>query len=94
VLAHLKQKKLAFVSEKARQETTSWLAGIMDRAGLMHGKKFVEKDEFKKAGYLGSGGIGRFRNRLWAAAFKSTKLGNVTNDDVAALAARCTRRCE
>ncbi len=85
-LAHLKRKNIPFVSDKARHETQIWLSNIIERADLMKGKKFVEKDEFKKAGYLGSGGIARFRNRLWAAAFKNSKLGRVSNEFVAKMA--------
>ena len=28
---------------------------------------FIGRTEFKSRGFLGSGGTGRFRNRLWAA---------------------------
>jgi len=86
VLAHLKQKKIPFVSEKARDEISSWLRGAIERAELLHDHKFVVKAEFKKLGFLGSGGIGRFRNRLWAAAFRNSKLGALTPDRVGELA--------
>lgn len=74
VLGHLKQKEISFVSEKARNELTQWLRGTIERANLLSHGKFVVKDEFKKLGFLGSGGIGRFRNLLWAASSRKRKL--------------------
>ncbi len=83
VLAHLKEKNIPFVSDKARSEITAWLHGAIERAGLLRDGKFVAKDEFKELGFLGSGGIGRFRNRLWVAAFKKKKLGELTPERIA-----------
>jgi DGQHR domain-containing protein len=86
VLAHLAEKKLHFVSEKSLNEITSWLRGTIERAHLLEDGKFVPKDEFKKLGFLGSGGIGRFRNTLWAAAFRKTKLGNNKPEEISQMA--------
>lgn len=86
ILARLIEKKAPFVSEKARAEIEAWLRGVIDRAGLLDGRKFVDKEEFKKQGYLGSGGIGRFRNRLWAASVRTAKLGDMSPDKIAELA--------
>ncbi len=86
ILAHLKQKKAAYVSDRARSELTDWLRATIDRAGLLSEGVFVAKDDFKKLGFLGSGGIGRFRNRLWAAAFKGRKLGDLDPEEVSNLA--------
>ena len=83
ILAHLKQNHIPFVSNNARGEITTWLHGTINRAGLLHGGKFVAKDEFKELGFLGSGGIGRFRNRLWTAAFRNKKLGEITPERIA-----------
>jgi len=83
VLVHLRQKKFSYVSEKARNEITEWLRGAIERADLLHNGKFVAKDQFKGLGFLGSGGIGRFRNRLWTAAFRKSKLGNLTPEQIA-----------
>lgn len=74
VLAHLKQEKISFVSERARAEISQWLRGTISRANLLSDGKFVVKDEFKKLGFLGSGGIGRFRNLLWVASSRKRKL--------------------
>lgn len=86
VLAHLKQEKLAFVSDNAHSEITKWLRGAIDRAGLLHDGEFVVKDEFKKLGFLGSGGIGRFRNLLWVAAARKRKLGDIEPEKIVDLA--------
>jgi hypothetical protein len=45
-----------------------WLLDVMQRAGLLHQGKFLAKNDFRTKGFLGSGGIGRFRDTLWAAA--------------------------
>ncbi|MEN3331106.1 MAG: DNA-sulfur modification-associated [Blastocatellia bacterium] len=83
ILVYLKQKKIPFVSDKARDEITAWLQGAIERAGLLHNKEFVAKDKFKDLGFTGSGGIGRFRNLLWAAAFRKSKIGNLTPEKIA-----------
>ena len=83
VLAHLRLKKIPYVSDKARDEIAEWLHDAIERAGLLHNGKFVAKNEFKKLGFLGSGGIGRFRNRLWAAAFRKSKIGNLAPEQIA-----------
>lgn len=88
VLAHLKETKIAFVSEKARFEVTQWLRGMIERANLLSNDKFVEKDEFKKLGFLGSGGIGRFRNLLWAASSRKRKLEDLGPEKVLELATK------
>jgi len=86
LLAHLKSKKLPFVSDESREEITKWFKSAIEKAGLFHDGKFVAKDEFKKLGFLGSGGIGRFRDRLWAAAFKGRKLGKLKPELITAAA--------
>lgn len=86
VLAHLKQGQIPFVSDDARSEITKWLQGVIERAGLLHQGEFVVKDEFKKLGFLGSGGIGRFRNLLWVAASRKRKLGDFEPEKMIELA--------
>lgn len=88
VLAHLMQEKIAFVSDKARIEVTQWLRGMIERANLLSNDKFVVKDEFKKLGFLGSGGIGRFRNLLWAASSRKRKLEDLNPEKILELAAK------
>ena len=86
VLAHLKHKGISFVSDKARDEIAAWLREAIERASLLRNGKFVAKDDFKKLGFLGSGGIGRFRNRLWAAAFRKGKPRTLTPEKIAEVA--------
>lgn len=86
VLAHLMQEELPFVSDDARSEVTKWLRGSIERAGLLPQGKFVVKDEFKKLGFLGSGGIGRFRNLLWVASSRKQKLGDIEPEKIVELA--------
>jgi DGQHR domain-containing protein len=84
ILAHLKQKKIAFVSDPARGEIAKWLRSTIERAGLLQGGKFIAKDEFKSSGFVGFGGIARFRNTLWAAAFSPRKLSKRLKPDAMA----------
>ena len=86
ILSHLQSLRLPFVSAKARTELVDWFRGIIDRAGLLLDGKFIEKDEFKQLGFLGSGGIGRFRNRLWAATSRKRRLGSIDDEAVSELA--------
>lgn len=88
VLAHLKHEKIPFVSENARNELTTWLRGTIERANLLSHGRFVVKDEFKKLGFLGSGGIGRFRNLLWAASSRKRKLDDLEAEKLVELAAK------
>lgn len=83
VLSQLKQKEIHFVSDEARSEITSWLKETIDRADLLRDGQFIAKDEFKQMGFLGSGGIGQLRNRLWAAAFRKNKLRDLTPEQIA-----------
>jgi len=62
----LKKEKVSFVSDKALQILIDWLRDIAKHAGLLKKNVFIDKNEFKDNGYLGSGGIGRFRDTLWA----------------------------
>jgi hypothetical protein len=60
------------VSDSAQEKTKDLLRETAERAGLLDGNNvFIDKSVFKDRKYLGSGGIGLFRNTLWAA-FGST----------------------
>jgi hypothetical protein len=83
ILSRLKEEGISFVSDPARQEIKKWLRAAIERAGLLHDGQFVSKDEFKELGFLGSGGIARFRNQLWAAAFRKKRLGKVKLEKIA-----------
>ncbi len=74
MLWKLKRKKIIYISEKAKIELTKWLKDIAERANLLERGVFLSKTKFKERGYLGSGGIGRFRDSLWAVAAGDRKL--------------------
>lgn len=56
------------ISESAKNKTKILLQDTAERAGLLNEDQiFIDKRVFKDRKYLGSGGIGLFRNTLWAA---------------------------
>lgn len=77
-LSHILDKKCHLISDKSRELLTNWLYAVLDRSGLLKNGKFLTKSEFQIRGYLGSGGVARFRDRLWAAAFSSSPLGRMS----------------
>jgi DGQHR domain-containing protein len=54
------------VSQKGGETLRNWFRRLIVRAGFMQRGRFIDRDEFKEKGFLGSGGIARFRDRLWA----------------------------
>lgn len=86
ILSYLKSKKLNFYSEKAQQETINWLKEIIYKANLTENNIFISKDKFRKLGFLGSGGIGRLRDRLWASVFNKKKLSRISERKISQLA--------
>ncbi len=66
MLWKLRKERVPFVSAKAQERLTSWLHEIAERASLLEDGVFIGKEEFKNRKYLGSGGIGLFRDTLWA----------------------------
>jgi len=67
MLWKLKKERVALVSAKAEASLTRWLRDIAARARLLQDGVFIGKKELKNRKYLGSGGIGLFRDTLWAA---------------------------
>jgi DGQHR domain-containing protein len=67
IIWKIKKAGKQFVSDGAQTVITDWLKEIANRAELLENGVFISKDKFKQYGYLGSGGIGRFRDLLWAA---------------------------
>lgn len=55
------------LSDEAERVLRAFFRRIIQRSGLMKHGKFISRAEFKKEGFLGSGGIAKFRNRLWGA---------------------------
>jgi DGQHR domain-containing protein len=72
MLWYLRESKHPLISHDSEKRLTAWLKKVIKKADLLDKKgNFVSKAEFKKGGYLGSGGIGRFRDRLWASVLGS-----------------------
>jgi DGQHR domain-containing protein len=75
------------VSESAKQKTTTLLQDTAERAGLLDRDKiFIDKRVFKERKYLGSGGIGLFRNTLWAAFGSENNVKRWRPERIAAVA--------
>jgi DGQHR domain-containing protein len=81
ILWKLKSENTKFISSKAFSILTVWLKDIAKRANLLDGDIFIDKKDFKEKGFLGSGGIGRFRDSLWAVIRGNHKLTNKTDLD-------------
>lgn len=86
MLWKLKKEGVAFVSTRAQEHLTDWLRGIADRAALLKDGVFIGKQEFKNRKYLGSGGIGLFRDTLWAAMGAKRKLLRMKPERIAQIA--------
>lgn len=71
-MLELQRSGLALVSPEAQSSLEKWLRVTMKRARLTKNGRFVAKGEFKAKGYLGSGGLARFRDTLWIAASSKT----------------------
>jgi hypothetical protein len=83
----LKQEGLPVVSEKSSASLTKWLGDVALRANLVEKKAFISKEKFRARGYLGSGGIGRFRDSLWAVVVGHQKLTSTLKPEkIAAMA--------
>jgi DGQHR domain-containing protein len=63
----IRRKRISLTSDRAGVLLTTWFRGVMKKAALLKNGRFISKSDFRKKGYLGSGGIGRFRDTLWAA---------------------------
>jgi DGQHR domain-containing protein len=87
VLWKLKEKRIPFVSPRAKEFLVGWFREIAERAGLLEGGVFIGKREFKDRKYLGSGGIGLFRDTLWAALKGKKNLRRAKPEKIAEAAA-------
>jgi DGQHR domain-containing protein len=86
MLLKLKEYKVPLVSGKALAIITDWLKNVANRANLLEDGVFIGKDKFKERGYLGSGGIGRFRDSLWAVVAGKNRIRKGKPEDVSAIA--------
>ncbi len=88
MLWHLKKLNHPSISERSQERLVDWLKKVIGSAGLLDKKgSFISKGEFKKCGYLGSGGIGRFRDRLWASIQDSKqKIARMSDEKISSIA--------
>lgn len=84
----IRSKGKHLISDKAEQILTRWFRKLLSRANLLRNGKFLPKSDFKKKGFLGSGGIGRFRDTLWAATTGKERIGRLSEEKIAQLAER------
>ncbi len=82
----LRKTKDPLISEESRALLNKWLREVMSRAGLIENGQFLPKKKFKEKGFLGSGGLARFRDTLWAAAVGSQDVSTLAPDALGALA--------
>ncbi|MCP6726512.1 MAG: DGQHR domain-containing protein [Patescibacteria group bacterium] len=78
----LKKDNAVLISDEAKEKLVKWLQGLMKRAGLLEKDKFIAKERFKKKGYLGSGGIGRFRDTLWATTIGMKSVTRLSIEEI------------
>ena len=90
IVVELQENDVELDSEKAKVHLVVWLKQLAARAGLLKDGAFLDKDEFKERRYLGTGGMARFRDILWAAA-GSTKSVKSLNDEQLGSAAQKVR---
>ncbi len=82
----LRQAKQKLTSQAAGETLSEWLRGVLSRAGLLEGGKLLPRSKFRQAGYLGSGGIARFRDELWAATLSKNRIARYSERRIASLA--------
>jgi hypothetical protein len=82
----LRKARVRLVSRDAQAMLQRWLNGVMKRARLLRNGRFLAKSDFKKKGYLGSGGLARFRDALWVAAGTAKTIPQVKPETLAKLA--------
>jgi DGQHR domain-containing protein len=79
----LKEKDMKYVSDESAMELEKWLKLVAKRANLLNTNgQFIDKEQFKTLGYLGSGGIGRFRDALWASTLTNFSIATKTADQI------------
>ena len=90
----LRNAEIPLLSDDAEKHLITWLRHIMRSAGLLKKRKFLSKADFTRKGYLGSGGIGRFRDTLWAASMGGAKVSTLKPNTRAELAFENRRQVE
>ena len=89
MLIHIREKGIkGLFSPDCKTVLIEWTRKLISRAGLLKHRQFIARNEFKRKGFLGSGGIGRFRDLLWAASNPRFKRGRIKAEKLAELAER------
>lgn len=70
----LKKNKVSLTSDKAHNVLIKFLTEIAKNANLLDKGVFIDRNKFKAKRFLGSGGIGRFRDTLWASITRKISL--------------------
>jgi hypothetical protein len=83
----LRQEKVKLISSEASHILVRWLRDVMNRADLIEEEVFLAKKKFKDKGFLGSGGLARFRDVLWACAIGKTCVAGLSSEEIATRAA-------
>ncbi|MGH9428907.1 MAG: DGQHR domain-containing protein, partial [Terriglobia bacterium] len=86
MLWKLRRADVAFSSATAQERLTRWLRNTAETAGLLEGAVFIGKKEFKNRKYLGSGGIGLFRDTLWAVLATKRNLRQASPERISQIA--------
>lgn len=88
MLWRLKKMSHPLISQRSQGRLADWLKKVIDNADLLDKNgNFISKAEFKKGDYLGSGGIGRFRDRLWASVLDSNqKIARMSDEKISSIA--------
>jgi len=85
----LKKNRIDPLSDQAKEHLAAWLKKSLKKASLLEDDQFIDKSKFKERGYLGSGGIARFRDVLWCSVgTTTTRLDAMTPEDKAEEARR------
>jgi DGQHR domain-containing protein len=82
----LKKAKVTLISDDAKRVLSKWLHEVLGKAGLLQNGRLLAKAEFKKEGFLGSGGLARLRDALWASAIGAVEIGKLKPEEIAELA--------
>lgn len=84
-LAELSRAGVGPLSDMAEEVLRKFFRRVMRRSGLSKDAKFLSRSEFKRKGFLGSGGIAKFRDQLWAAvATDVSRFGEKKMEEAAA----------
>lgn len=81
-ISYLKKKETELLSDDAQEQLTSWLKRSLKKAGFLEDGEFIDKAQFKELGYLGSGGIARFRDTLWCAVAGGLTVADLDPEDI------------